>query len=115
VDEWILDYERSIGLRQPAESTASTDNVADSATFEENHLASCPHCGHSTQEHSPQALVSDQPDANGRVSVGAVFVLDEDQKQLFLEAIKRLSPAEATRLMYEALVPPAAPKKEEPA
>jgi hypothetical protein len=42
--------------------------------------------------------------------VGAVFVLNKDQKGPFLEAVRRLTPAEATRLMYEAVM--AGPNKD---
>ena len=90
VDDWILDYERDAGFRKLAESKAPKGNVAESATF------------HS--EPTAQVVVNQATDKNGRVAVGAVFVLEKDQREPFLAALKKLKPEEATRLMYQALV-----------
>lgn len=90
VDDWILEYEREAGFRKLAESKAPRGNIADSATF------------HS--EPTAQVVVNQAADKNGRVAVGAVFVLEKDQREPFLAALKKLKPEEATRLMYQALV-----------
>jgi hypothetical protein len=89
VDGWILDYERSAGLRQPPENKGRMVNVAKSATF---------------QNATPQVLSSNNPDTNGREAVSAVFVLTAEEKDLFIAAVKRLTPAEATRRIYEAVI-----------
>lgn len=89
VDEWISDYEISVGLRKPPEKKANTGNVAGSATF---------------QNATPQVVASDNPDTNGREAVSATFVLTAGEKLLFMAAVNRLSAAEATRRIYEAVV-----------
>jgi hypothetical protein len=90
VDEWILDYEREAGFRKLAETKPPRGNVAESARF------------HS--ESTAQVVVNEEPDKNGRVAVGAIFVLEKNQREPFLAALRKLKPEEATRLMYEALV-----------
>jgi len=90
VDDWILDYEREVGFRKLAETKPPRGNVAESARF------------HS--EPTAQVVVNAEPDKNGRVAVGAIFVLEKDQHEPFLAALRKLKPEEATRLMYEALV-----------
>lgn len=87
VDDWILEYQRSINLRKPPEPKGPKGNVADSATFEEE-----------------QVIPSDNPDNNGREALHATFVLGKDEKTLFMAAVGRLGHKQATRLMYEALV-----------
>jgi hypothetical protein len=93
VDQWILDYERDRGLRQPAEKKkvkrfkkVSRGNVAESATFRE-----------------PEVNLSGKPFRDGKEIVEAIFVLTAEEKRKFIDAVNRLGPEEATRRMYEAV------------
>jgi hypothetical protein len=93
VDQWILDYERDKGLRQPAENKkvkrskkAGKGNVADSATLKE-----------------PYVALSGKPFKDEKEIVEAIFVLTAEEKRKFIDAVNRLGPKEATRRMYEAV------------
>jgi hypothetical protein len=94
VDEWISDYEVSIGVRQPTENkryngkaSRQKRNVAESATFPQAHVA-----------------LSGKPFPDGKEIVEAVFVLTPAEKAQFIEALKEIGPEQAPGLMVEGLL-----------
>jgi hypothetical protein len=95
VDEWITDYEVSIGLRQPTEkkgrkgnATRTKRNVAESATFQETQVA-----------------LSGKPFPDGKEIVEAVFVLaTAAERTQFMEAVKEIGPEKAAEFMMEGLL-----------
>jgi hypothetical protein len=95
VDEWITDYEREVGIRQPAEKKKvrrnpkrAKGNVADSATLPE-----------------PGVTLSGKPFLDGKEIVEAVFVLATlVERMQFMEAVKEIGPEKAPEFMMEGLL-----------